>query len=124
MKRLIQTSVVPNGGYSYLQEETGLTLNSNNFSQLVARVIDHRKANNLPVPFNIEDIVEAYVCKQRPELCEDKDYKPPIGKPITLDLAIRLTRTLIAAGMKRADTEEAERRAAICVTCKDNIEPL
>ena len=123
MKRLIQTSVVPNGGYSYLQEETGLKINSNNFSQLVARVIDHRKANNLPVPFNIEDIVEAYVCKQRPELCEDKDYEPPIGKPITLDLAIRLTRTLIAAGMKRADTEEAERRASICVTCKDNIEP-
>ena len=123
MKRIIETSVVPAGGYNYTQPETGYKINSNNFSQLVARVIDHRKANNLPVPFNVQDEVEAAVCKERPELCNEEKPVPPAGKPLTLDLAIRLTRTLIAAGMKRADQEEANQRAELCVGCEDNVEP-
>jgi len=124
MKKLIETSIVPSGGgYIYHQKETGQTLSSTNVHQLFAKVIQHRKANNLPIPFNIEDEVEAYVCKTRPELCEEVNPKPPASKPLTLDLAIRLTRTLVSAGMKRADQSEAERRAAICATCTDNIVP-
>ena len=124
MKELIETSIVPSGGgYSYHQKETNQTLTSTNIHQLLAKVVDHRKANNLPIPFNIEDEVEAYVCKERPELCKEKDPKPPQNKPLTLDLAIRLTRTLVSAGFERASQSEAERRALICSTCPDNVNP-
>ena len=123
MNRLQETSIVPTGGYSYTQKETDYTINSNNFAQLVARVIDHRKANNLPVPFNVQDEVEAAVCKERPELCKDEKPAPPAGKPLTLDLALRLTRTLVAAGGKRVGQAEAEQRAAVCLMCEDNVEP-
>lgn len=123
MNKLIETSVVPPNGYSYKQEETGITVSSDNFTQLVTRVVDHRKANNLPVPFNISEIVEESVCKERPELCEGYKPKPPLNQKLTLSLAVRLTKTLIAAGGKRVDQSEADQRASICSTCDDNIEP-
>jgi hypothetical protein len=123
MNKLIETSVVPPNGYSYKQEETGVTVSSDNFNQLITRVADHRKANNLPVPFNISEIIEASVCKERPELCEGYEPKPPPNQKLTLSLAVRLTKTLIAAGRNRVDQPEADRRAGICSTCDDNIEP-
>ena len=125
MMRLIQTSVVPPGGYSYTQPETGQVLQSDSLHQLVNRVVAHRKANNLPVPFNIEDIVEEALCKERGELCAD-DSPAPVKRtrPVALDLAVRLTRTLVAAGGKRVESQaEADQRAAICSTCYDNVEP-
>jgi hypothetical protein len=124
MDKLIETSVVPPGGYSYTQEETGQTLGADSFHQLVARVVAHRKANNLPVPFNISDIVEGDICKHRKELCHGYVPAPPKNKLITLDLALRLTRTLVAAGGKRVESQaEADQRAAICAMCPDNVEP-
>ena len=124
MKKIIETSVVPPNGYSYEQEETGVKLTADNFGQLVTRVADHRRANNLPVPFNISEIVEAQVCKQRPELCKGYVPKPPPNQRLTMNLAVRLTKTLVAAGGKRVeDQAEADQRAAICAMCEDNIEP-
>lgn len=124
MKKLIETSVVPPNGYSYEQKETSIKLTADNFGQLVTRVADHRRANNLPVPFNIADIVEAKVCEQRPELCEGYVPKPPPNQKLTLNSAIRFTRTLVAAGGKRVENQaEADQRAAICAMCPDNIEP-
>ena len=99
-------------------------MQSDSMHQLVARVVAHRKANNLPVPFNIADIVEEDVCKRREELCEGYRPAPPKNKKISLDLAVRLTRTLVAAGGKRVEIQaEADQRAAICSMCPDNIEP-
>lgn len=123
MKRLIPTSLTPHGGYSYTQPETNHTLTAYDFRSLVERVIQHRKANNLPVPFNIDDAVEMYICHERPELCEDRSQTPSQAQPLTLALAVRLTKTLIAAGNKRADEDEANRRAEICAACTDNVEP-
>ncbi len=124
MKRLIPTSVVPTGGYSYTQQETNHTLNASSFDMLVSRVVEHRKANNLPVPFNIEDIVEMYPFEQRPDLFDEQTPKPAqTSQPLTLGLAVRLTKTLIAAGSKRVDQAEADRRAEICAACDDNLEP-
>ncbi len=124
MKKLIQTSVVPSGGgYTYYQKETDQTLRATNINQLFSQVVQHRKANNLPIPFNIEDEIEDYVCRNRPELCEEITPKPPTDKPLTLDSAVRLTRTLFSAGLKRADQSEADRRAMICSDCPDNVTP-
>ncbi len=125
MNRIIPTSIVPSGGgYHYTQEETSHTESADSFHQLVARVVAHRKANNLPVPFNIADIVEAQVCEGRKELCAEYRPKPPPNRPLTIDLALRLTRTLVAAGGKRVECQaEADQRAAVCSMCQDNIEP-
>ena len=125
MKKLIPTSIVPSGGYTYTQEETGHKLMADSFTQLVTRVIAHRKANNLPIPFNIEDVVEEDLCAQRGELCEsvESPNKPLSGQPLTLDSVVRVTRTLFAAGKRRVARAEAEQRALICTVCSDNVKP-
>jgi hypothetical protein len=124
MKKLVETSIVPSGGYQYTQEETDHTESADSFHQLVTRVAAHRRANNLPVPFNIADIVEAQVCENRKELCTEYIPKPPPNRALTIELALRFTRTLVAAGGKRVEVQaEADQRAAICAVCQDNIEP-
>lgn len=123
IKELIPTTVVPSGGYSYTQAETGLTLSADNIHQLIARVVDHRRANGLPVPFNIEDEVTSKVCGERPELCREADLSVPKSKPITLAMVLRITRTMFQAGFEREDQETADTRAAICASCDDNITP-
>ena len=125
LKKLTPTSVVPSGGYTYTQEETLHTIRADSFTQLVSEVIGHRKANNLPIPFNIEDIVEDDLCRNRSELCTDSEahLKQNPNTPLTLNSAVKLTRTLFAAGTERVDQEVAEERAAICATCEDNVQP-
>ena len=124
MKKVIPTSIVPQGGYSYTQEETGHTITTSNFGMLVYKVKLHRQANNLPIPFNFEDIIEAYVCEHTPDNCFEAAPEPaPTAKPLTLASAVRLTKTLIAAGNKRVDQAEANRRAEICSACSDNLQP-
>ena len=125
MKKLTPTSVVPSGGYTYTQEETLHTIRADSFTQLVSEVIGHRKANNLPIPFNIEDIVEDDLCRNRSELCTDSEahLKQNPNTPLTLNSAVRLTRTLFAAGTGRVSQEVAKERAATCITCEDNVQP-
>lgn len=123
MKRLIPTSLTPPGGYRYTQPETSHTMTASSFHVLVDRVVQHRKANNLPVPFNIDDAVEMYICHERPELCEERGKVTAGSQPLTLGLAVRLTKTLIAAGKRRVEQGEADRRSEICSTCPDNVEP-
>tara|TARA_X000001382_G_scaffold104671_1_gene79789 strand:+ start:3623 stop:4222 length:600 start_codon:yes stop_codon:yes gene_type:complete len=125
LKKLIPTSIVPRGKYAYTQEETMHTVTSEHFMQLVSNVIAHRKANNLPIPFNIEEEVEAQFCERRPELCEDTEahLKPDLSTPQTLNSVVKLTRTLFKAKTRRVVQEVAEERASICATCEDNVQP-
>lgn len=123
-KELIPTSLVPPGGYYYYtQQETGVKLRSNNFDQLVGLVVRHRKANNLPIPFNVRDEIEDKVCADKPELCKAQRAVARPDRPTTLATVLRLTRTLFKARGDRVDPEEASRRATICSECDSNITP-
>ena len=125
MLTLKQKRRIPAGGFSYKQPETGITIQAYSWPALVQLVINHRKANNLPVPVNIEDLVEEGACKERPEQCHDKDApKPPKGNQLTLQAAARFTKTLVSAGSERATADQAMSRAHICSTCEDNITPV
>lgn len=124
MKELIPTSVTPPNGYSYTQEETGHTMTADSFHQLMSKVVAHRYANNLPVPFNIDSLIEQQICDTRPELCrEPKPKSASSFAHLTLELAVRFTKTLYQAGAERVDQSTADSRAAICVDCEDNVEP-
>ena len=125
MKTLKDKSTVPPRGYSYTQKETGHTIQANSLNQLFTYVIEHRKANNLPVPFNIQEHIETSFCEERPELCKDSETKPAnIKKNISFNDALRFTKTLVSAGLKRCGQAEADQRAAICLMCEDNINPV
>ena len=125
MKTLKDKTTVPPGGYSYTQEETGHTIQANSFDQLIIFVTEHRKANNLPTPFNIQEQIESAFCDERPELCKDSETKPTnIKKNISFNDALRFTKTLVSAGLKRCGQAEADQRAAICLMCEGNINPV
>ena len=123
MKELIPTTIVPPGGLSYTQKETGQVIEASNIRQLVDNVIAHRRANTLPVPFNINDEVESQVCESRPELCRDFSPKVVNHRPVTLQMVLRITRTMIKAGFKRVSQKTADERATTCSDCEDNIIP-
>lgn len=125
MKKLRPVTTHPHGGFSYTQEETGHHMSDRTFAGLLNKVIEHRKANNIPVPFNIDDIVESHVCSEHPDFCRDKDVKiPKRDQQITLELAVRFTKTLFYAAGERVDQVEAESRAEVCSTCESNVEPI
>ena len=125
MKTLKDTTTVPPKGYAYIQQETGYEIKANSLNQLIIYVTNHRKANNLPVPFNIDQQVESYICDKRPELCKGSEIKPsnPEAK-LSFDSALRFTKTLMSAGLKRCGQAEADQRATICLMCEDNVDPV
>lgn len=125
MKRLRPVTTSPAGGFSYTQEETGHKISNRTFAGLLAEVIAHRKANNLPVPFNIDDIVESHVCSEHPHYCKETDVKVPRRlQQVTLELAVRFTKTLFYAAGERVGQGMAESRAEVCSTCEDNVDPI
>ena len=124
MLTLKQKKRIPPGGFSYKQPETGIVIQAFSWPALVQLVINHRNANNLPVPVNIEEIVEEGACQERPDQCHDKEApKPAKGGKLTLQAAARFTRTLAAAGSERVSYETAVSRARVCSNCEDNISP-
>ncbi len=79
----------------------------------------------MPVPFNIQEHIESSVCNERPELCRDLEIKPANPKKnISFDSALRFTKTLVSAGLKRCGQAEADQRATICLMCEDNVDPV
>lgn len=122
MKYDVITKIGVPGGYTYIQEETGWKTNSKNYSRLVDDVIAHRKSNNLPIPFNIYDIIAANVCRNNPAACVENKTKHNPAKKITFDSALKFTRTLFSAAGERVDQKEADSRAEICASCEDNVE--
>lgn len=123
MSYVVRTKITPPGGYTYTQEETNVTMNANSWEGLLDQVAKHRRSNNLPVPFNLSDIVAKQLCERQPEACVKREIKHNPNSKLDLNVALRFTRTLMSAGLKRVDQQEADRRAEICASCPDNIEP-
>lgn len=121
MKTVRRTTNTPVGGYQYTQKETGQSFSAATPDILISKVVAHRRANNLPVPFNVTEEIEMYICHEHPELCQEVQHNP--RKTPTLDLAIKFTKTLVAAGRDRVDQDEADRRAGICSSCPANQQP-
>lgn len=74
MLRIARANVLPPGGYSYRQPETGMEFDGNTLFRAQARQIaTHRKANGLPrstVDEASEDLM-AYTCARVPGVCTD-----------------------------------------------------
>lgn len=118
-------SDVPPRGYQYVDPDTGHTITGNSYSQWQSRIVDHRRANNLPPldPLVAEDQncgkLDAGSCQM---YCESTD--PAIRSVHAIGLhwsdIVRGTKTIASfklAGSPLVSQEEANRRAAICAKC-------
>lgn len=117
MKKPTQTVETPPGGWKYTEPQTGVTITHTNFRAFMAKIFEHREANELFTGSGWKDDVLDLVCRQNPTtICHDED-KPE--RRMDLSDVRRFAITLsnwIGQGAQWVPQEEAERRATICST--------
>ena len=117
----VNKNETPPGGYKYLDPRTGIQLNDNSIFGIYPRVSRAWFANDIEFPDNWKAVVDHEICLQNPQM-ESRE----IGTPdyhITIQDIERFgssVKNWVAGGMKFVSLEEAEGRAAICVSCHEN----
>ncbi len=120
------TTVMPPGGWRYIQPETGFEFKASTLRVVIQKVAEHRRANGLPAGDPSADIQD-FVCAQLPigsENCihelEGEDYA--LKTHFTMEDVKRFIQAAISALGSRGLVEqpEAERRAALCASCPLN----
>lgn len=128
MLRLTDPSSLPPGEYRYQQPETGFKIHTRSWSQMLRQVRSHRLGNEgTDLSEGWEARMEHDYCEQNnlggTQWCEDgKYYAPDKNRPLHWSDIQRFLFSMIqwiAGGRKLVEQDEAERRAAICVECKD-----
>lgn len=125
MRAVIRDIEKPPGGWKYTVPETGISVTGDFFSVLYKRVVDHRRANRLPVPDDYREFLEDAACRETQppgSRCGERKPKPVGEKPIQhlmLNRVERFLKTVWQAILERkfVSKEEAERRVAVCLGC-------
>lgn len=122
--KLRSKNALPYGGsYELNLPEKGMVGLGTNFTMLMDKIVAWRKANGWPVGLGLEQEVEVEVCRKYSAECDEtSDLVPPRQR--TWSDVILGTRSLLShklAGSPLVSQAEANRRAAICVKCPNNI---
>ena len=124
---IVNKMQTPMGSWVYTQPETGYTIKSIVWNDLLNKIRDHRIANGIPCLPGWDIQLEDEVCRAMrltSHWCQSngKETKPYEPKVSFVDVS-NFMRVLTAWMPKRewVDQEEAERRAAICAACPKNI---
>lgn len=123
MIRIVDTMQTPPGGWRYEQPETGYVMTSGSLAGLISKIQEHRKGNAIEAGDPERDVHE-FICAKSPELCMRQTAiieKPGLG----LEDVRAFAETVKAIVAKRGEgcyveSEQAEKRAAVCVSCPHN----
>lgn len=125
-----KTSVVPPGGFHYIEQINGreLKLESTSVESVQELLLRYRLNNGLPVGNPQQDVVD-YICNNWPHFCTDatEPYLTPANPmPREAHLSRRVsdwTVKLWELGAKNEiSAQEADRRASICAACPLNAD--
>lgn len=110
--------------------ETGQQFEGSNWPQLHERLTAHYKAAGYPMPGNMFELVEKFICDKEPGYCVGSpEDAPRFSLANTFTNVLAGTRTFLrgaltlgeaAIGGKFVPQEKAEARAAVCVVCAYN----
>ena len=131
MRKFLDRSVTPPGGFTFNCSRTGAVLKHNVFVEALSLVEKFHRANGYPLDDNWKDWAEDRMCDNCGprwwRFVTDGAPRPP--RRVTIGDAINFVRVM---GSWLADTpggserfvsgEEAERRAAICMACPMRVE--
>lgn len=125
MLRLIDPGTVPPGGFRYLCPETQTWVNAASLGELVHAATRHRTANKLGTPENFAEHIEAQMCSHMPPgTCKHEAGVVMSGsRRLTFHEVVAATKTLGAwflKGTPKVAQAEADKRAAICLSCPMN----
>jgi hypothetical protein len=96
------------------------------FETLVKSVAAYRRSNGLPIGLNFEHDLEQALCDEYPDTCVSDDPRARV-RPVRvglkdLVLGTKVMASFVRSGMVVVDREEADRRSAICLSCRFNVE--
>lgn len=119
--------MVPPGGFSYTEPESGVRFRHIVFADLLEKVRLHRIANGYPLPPGWEETVEDEACATQPTNIwryvdgEQTQAEPPRRLHISdVKNFARVVGAWMGTGAEYVETQEAERRADICMACPKN----
>lgn len=124
---LPNTSTAPPGQWKYVMPETGQAFGpSPSLDDLLAQLRASYRANGYDVPPNLAELIEAHICQRIPEYCTG--YAPPQAGPLTIGHMLSVTYHNVLVQTKRfigiderVPLAQAEARAAVCVSCSENV---
>lgn len=119
--------ITPPGGWRFTDPTTGFTSVGITFQQLVQRVAVLRQNNNITTVGSLSEEIEEAICNAMPPEDQavwcDMGMRPP---PQSVDWQqvqqfLNTAKEFVKEGAPLVTQDEAERRAAICVTCPYNV---
>lgn len=122
----------PPGGWRYVQPETGVHFDGDNFDDLLAKIRPHREYKGIPCDNLSLDVQRQLCVRLSLSDCEPEpgeDYRPvqDLTGSLTVSMALSLGRAVSSAllevasgGSALCSPEESQRRAAICRGCPLN----
>lgn len=124
-----RTSVVPPGGYHFVDRSTGreVRIEGTSYDDVANQVLRFRLENGKDPGNPAAELIE-YVCGTWPHFCSDDSPKPPkITVPRTRHLSSRVAAWLagfyaFAQADAGVSSSESQRRAEICAQCPQNRE--
>lgn len=64
---LINKSIVPPGGFRFVQHESGKIISAPSWQQLRSNVIEHRRANGYPIGTDLDAELQDWLCRRIPD---------------------------------------------------------
>jgi len=111
-------ALVPPGGWSYTDPDSGVSFKESNFNALVGMVRTHRIANGLLTGAAWLEQFYDSICQQNPRAkCNDLEH-PEVAwnsDDVTAFVATLLEQR--ESGIPQVDQEEYDRRISICMRC-------
>lgn len=131
MARLKHRNQRPPGGLKYVQAETRLLLDGDNYNELVKKVLAHRQYKHLPraTKQEVEEDVERQMCARLSKNeCHSEgpnDELRPVEENLVLTVSsvTRFTAAALrwlATGAEVVPMEQLKKRQEICATCPLN----
>lgn len=106
--------------FIFQDPDTGRKLVAVDRKSLVRHIVAYRAQNQLPIIERLDLVLENYLCEQpmNRHACQEISDKDSRGLLYYVKGGIKLIRQMLYKSY--AQQEEADRRSAICVTCKYN----
>ncbi len=125
MRRLRDRTLVPPTSFRYTHE-SGYTTVAPTYADWISNSKDHRRANDLPIPLDLEAKMNEQLCGiLPPEMCErdagDVKWVDTRFSWADFSEGMKVFSRWGAEGMPLVEEKEANRRAAICVSCPLNV---
>ena len=122
--RLIHESIIPRGGWAYLEPKTGVWLHGDDFFSLVAQVRAHREFKGIQIDTLVDDVTTQVCQRLGPAACTEWDeYYPDKTDQLSQELMFSFNSAVLEflkGGLQTVDATEASRRAEICRRCPFN----